>query len=65
MKTPEQCVKYITKLTIKVNGTSSTCSGVFIDNFKHITYCPGVSIVDFEQVDPGWIKVPHDILFKS
>ena len=31
-------------------------SGVFIFNFKQIPHCSGVSIVDFERVNPGWVE---------
>ena len=33
-------------------------SGVFIVNFEHITFlpCSSVSIINFEQVNTGWVE---------
>ena len=47
------------KLTIKTPEWRQWCqqrrSGVFIVNFEHIAYFERVSIVNFEQVNGGWV----------
>ena len=36
--------------------TSWCCFDAFVVNFEHFTHCPGVSIVDFEPENAGWIE---------
>ena len=47
--TRKRCEIY-SKLTIKTRGRS----GVFIDNFEHISHLSSVSVVDLEQVNVSW-----------
>ena len=32
-------------------------SGVFTDNFKHISHLSSVPVVDFEQPNPNWENI--------
>ena len=47
------------KLTIKTSERRHRSrSGVFIVNFKtDFTHCSGISIVDFKQVNAGWVTI--------
>ena len=53
---PRALYEICSKLTIKTPEQRHWHrSGVFILNFEYFTHCSGVSIVDFEQVNVGWI----------
>ena len=46
------------KLTIKTPERREWHrSGVFIVNFTYFTHCSDVHIVDFEQVNAGWVII--------
>ena len=55
METPEQYVE-IWKLTIKTLERSQWHHGVCIDNFEQTSHWSGVSVVELEQVNSGWIE---------
>ena len=42
------------KLTLKTERCYWLRSGIFIVNLTDFTYCSGIAIVDFEQVNAGW-----------
>ena len=45
------------KLTIKTPERRHwCCSGVFFINFEHTSHIVLVFIVNFEEVDSGWVK---------
>ena len=45
----------------KVNNKDTNTTGVFVVNFEHISHlCSRVSIVNFEQVNAGWVKGDKD-----
>ena len=61
IETLKQWYEICSKLTIK---TPKLCQwhhfGVFIVNFEHISHlCFNVFNVNFEQVNAGWVVVPH------
>ena len=45
----------------KVNNKDTKTTGAFVVNFEHISHlCSRVSIVNFEQVNVGWVKGDKD-----
>ena len=42
-----------------INTSEKSRSGVCIANFEQISYCSGVSIVDFEQVNANWASTVY------
>ena len=58
--TPFMSLQNLTTCEIKVNNKNNrarSLSGVFIINLESIiSYCFDVSIIDFEQVNAGWVK---------
>ena len=45
----------------KVNNKDTKTTSAFVVNFEHISHlCSRVSIVNFEQVNVGWVKGDKD-----
>ena len=57
IETAEQCVKYCSKVTKTPNDVSDVFLCLYCYCRTDFTYCSGVSIVDFEQLNVDWVHL--------